>query len=139
MEPDDIEVKGQQSIKQLPARSPVGVVVYSVYSRACDLGNGISWYTFTGVDAALFTVVAAVALFEEIGSAQVVPIYVADTLSIRHTIVTTWDAPTMHSQRRYANDEQTLAALFDRYARWQALRALLQVLTFGTLLWALTA
>ena len=51
-----------QSIKQLPARHRMGVVAYSVYSRASDLGNGIAWYAFLGIGGALLAIVAAVRL-----------------------------------------------------------------------------
>ena len=33
-----------QSIKQLPARHRMGVIAFSAYSRASDLGPGIIWY-----------------------------------------------------------------------------------------------
>src|SRR5919112_5254180 len=48
-----------QSIKQLPARRQIGVVAYSDYSRAADLGNGIAWYAALGVGGGLLTLVAA--------------------------------------------------------------------------------
>jgi hypothetical protein len=38
-----------QSIKQLPPRRRVGVVAYSEYSQAGDLGNGIVFYAALGV------------------------------------------------------------------------------------------
>ncbi len=37
-----------QSIKQLPARHKTGVIAYSAYSQASDLGNGIAWYVLLG-------------------------------------------------------------------------------------------
>jgi hypothetical protein len=43
----------------------------------------------------------------------------------------------MFSQRRHEHDEAALTMVFNRFARLHALRALLQVLTFATLLWAL--
>ncbi len=48
-----------QSIKQLPARHKIGLVAYSEYSRASDLGPGILWYAILGVGAALLTIAAA--------------------------------------------------------------------------------
>jgi hypothetical protein len=55
-----------QSIKQLPARHKIGTAVYSVYSQASDLGNGIAWYAIIGVGAALLTIIAAlIAFFQE--------------------------------------------------------------------------
>ncbi len=127
-----------QSIKQLPARHRIGAVAYSVSSRAADLGNGLAWYASTGIGAALLSMGAAVAAFlQGVGSMPAVPIYVAAVLSILHSLVTTQAAPTMWSQRRYDQDTAALGAVFNRFERWHAIRALLQVLTFGALLRAL--
>ena len=127
-----------QAIKQLPARHRIGVAAYSTYSKAADLGNGIPWYVSVGIGAVVLTVGAAIAA----GSQQLIleraaPNYVAVVLSILHSLVTSQAAPTMFSQRRYENDEAALTKVFNRFARLHALRALLQVLTFATLLRAL--
>jgi hypothetical protein len=129
-----------QSIKQLPARHRIGSVAYSVYAQASDLGNGILWYAFIGLGAALLTIAAAIAAFAQgTGSTQATPIYIAAVLSVLHTFVTTQAAPTMFSQRRYDHDEAALKAVFNRFERWQTIRAVLQVVTFGVLLWGIIA
>ncbi len=71
--------------------------------------------------------------------AQADPISIAAVLSILHSLLTTQAAPTMWSQRRYDQDEIALGAVFDRFERLHMIRALLQVLTFGVMLWALVA
>ena len=58
-----------QSIKQLPARRRMGVIAFSAYSRAADLGNGIVWYATIGVGAALFTIGAAVSAYLQVAPA----------------------------------------------------------------------
>jgi hypothetical protein len=127
-----------QSIKQLPARHRIGAEAYSVYSRASDLGNGIAWYAFIGIGGALLAIVAAVAVFFQVNNAAyALPVYLAALLSILHSAVTALAAPTNFSQRKHEADEVALSSIFDRFARLQALRATLQVLTFGSLLWAL--
>jgi hypothetical protein len=127
-----------QSVKQLPARHRLGPTSYSAYSRAADLGNGIAWYAGIGVGAALLAVLAAVAVFfGGVATADALPVYLATGLSVLHTLVTTQAAPLNFSQRKHENNEAALALLFDRFERLQALRATLQVLTFGVLLWAL--
>ena len=129
-----------QSIKQLPARRRIGVLSYSAYSRAADLGNGIAWYAGLGLGAAGCSLAAAVvALVQGVASVQAVPIAVAAVLSILHSLTTTRAAPTLFSQRRYERDEAALTAVFDRFERWQTVRVLVQVLTFGATLWALVA
>lgn len=127
-----------QSIKQLPARRQTSAVIYSAYSRASDLGNGIAWYVIIGIGSLLITIVTAiVAGSPENSPPYVTLIDVAVLLSILHTLSTTQAAPLMFSQRRYENDEGKLAQVFNRFERWQTLRAVLQVLTFAALLSAL--
>jgi hypothetical protein len=127
-----------QSIKQLPARHRIGMVAFSAYSRAADLGNGIIWYAAIGIGAAMLTIAAAIAAYLlGIPARAALPLYLAAGLAVLHSLVTTQAAPTNFSQRRVATDEASLARIFDRFARWQVLRAALQVLNFGALLWAL--
>jgi hypothetical protein len=54
-----------------------------------------------------------------------------------HSITTAQAAPTNFKQRKVADDEEALTALFNRFERWQTARVVLQVLTFATVLWAL--
>ncbi len=68
-----------------------------------------------------------------------IPLYVAAALAVLHSLATTRAAPMNFSQRRVAKDEIALARVFDRFERWQTPRAALQVLNFGTMLWALVA
>jgi len=58
---------------------------------------------------------------------------------VLHSLVTARVAPTNFSQRRVQGDPAALARVFDRFARWQAVRAGLQAVNFGVLLWALVA
>lgn len=127
-----------QSIKQLPARHRIGAVAYSLYSRASDLGNGLVWYSSLSIGAVLLTIAAAIAaFFQKIGFTDALPLYLVALFSILHSLVTTQAAPLMFSQRRYENDEGTLTEVFNRFERWQTLRVILQVLTFGASLWAI--
>ena len=128
-----------QSIKQLPARHRMGTIAFSVYSRAADLSsNGIAWYAFIGVSSALVTIAAAVATFVT-GSTftQALPILIAAILSVLHSIATSQAAPTNFSQRKVANDEAALTAVFNKFEWWQTVRVILQVFTFVALLWAI--
>src|SRR5918999_640080 len=116
-----------QSKKQSPPRHKIGLIAYSEYSRASDLGPGILWYAILGVGAAVLTIAAAVAAFiEGVPSASATPLYVAALMAVLHSLVTTQAAPTNFSQRRVAKDEVALARVFDRFERWQTLRATLQ-------------
>jgi hypothetical protein len=127
-----------QSIKQLPARSRIGPVAYSEYSKAADLGNGVVWYAALGVGAALITVAGAVAALHasRTGDATIAA-WVCIALTIAHSLVTTRAAPTNFSQRKAAGQADELAAVFNRFERLQTLRVSLQVLTLLAVAWAL--
>ena len=126
-----------QSIKQLPARRRIGAVHYSTYSRAADLGNGIAFYGILGIGAAVLTIAAAIAARrDENYAGDKRPLYAAAGLAVLHSLVTTQAAPTNFSQRQVA-DEEALNRVFNRFEKWQGLRAALQTLNFGAMLWAL--
>jgi hypothetical protein len=126
-----------QAIKQLPARQRIGSVLYSRYSQAADLGNGIPWYVSLGISAVLLSLGAAVAaFFQQLNMEAAWPIYAAVVLSVLYSLITSQAAPTLFSQRRHS-DEAELKIVFDRFARLNAVRAFLQVLCFATLMWAL--
>ena len=129
-----------QAIKQLPARHRIGVVAFSEYSKAGDLGHGIAWYAALGIGAALLTVLAAVVgLTDRPGAQLAAALWLALLGTVAHSAATARAAPTNFSQRAAAGDPVRLAAIFDRFARWQTARATLQVLTLLAVTWALTA
>jgi branched-subunit amino acid ABC-type transport system permease component len=127
-----------QAIKQLPTRHRIGVIAYSTYSKAADLGNGLPWYISLGVSAVVLTIGAATVIaLQQRPTSTTIPLYLAVVLSIGHSLVTSQAAPTLFSQRQHDNDQAALTKIFTRFPRLNALRAALQVLTFATLLWAL--
>lgn len=127
-----------QSIKQLPARHRIGVRAFSAYSRASDLANGRFLYPSLGVGGAVLTIVAAVwALTLHLPTGHLALVLVAGVLSVAHSIATARAAPVNWSQLRVENDEAALTRVFDRFERWQAARAILQVTTFLIMVWAL--
>jgi hypothetical protein len=129
-----------QTIKQLPARHRIGVLAFSDYSRAGDLGRGIAWYASLGIGAALLTVVAAViGLADRPDGQTAAALWLALTLTAAHSFTTTRAAPTNFSQRGAAGDPVRLTAIFDRFARWSNARASLQALTLLSVAWALEA
>jgi hypothetical protein len=129
-----------QSIKQLPARRRMGVIAFSAYSRAADLGNGIVWYAIIGVGAALFTIGAAVSAYLHVApAAMAIPLYLAALTSLLHSFTTSQAAPTLFRLRQVKDDAAQLTVIFDRFERWQTLRAALQLATFALALWALAA
>jgi hypothetical protein len=129
-----------QSIKQLPARHRIGMAAYSAYSQASDLGHGILFYGVLGIGAALLAIAAAiVSHLAAMPTIATVPADAGAAFAVLHSLTTLRAAPLNFSQRRVRGDPTALAHLFNRFARWQAARASLQVVDFGLLLWALVA
>jgi hypothetical protein len=127
-----------QSITQLPARHRIGVRAFSAYGRAADLANGVWWYALLGLGGALLTLAAAgAAIALGLPIDQSAPLEIAAGLAIAHTFTTLRAAPITFSQRTVGDEEAALAAIFDRFERWQTVRAVLQLTTFLAVLWAL--
>jgi hypothetical protein len=116
-------------IVQLPARRRIGVTAYAAYARAADLGNGIAFYAAVGVGAAVLTV-AAFAVAVGVGAPVAVTglLAAAALLSLVLGAMTARAAPTMF-QIGQAGDDQALAPLLARFARWSAARAAAQTAT----------
>jgi len=131
-----------QAIKQLPARHRLGAAAFSAYSAAADLENGLPWYAGLGAETAILSLVTA-----SVGLAgaphrtrSTAPLALMAALTVAHTAMTDRAAPTNWSQRRVPpGDVAGLEAVFDRFARLNAVRALLQVATLGASAWALWA
>ena len=126
------------ALVKLPARRRIGAVAYAAFARGNDLGNGLVVYPLLGIGAALLTVLAtAVACIERSPMEVLLLLTMASLLSILHTFATTRAAPVMLSIKDTPDDESLLTAKLDRFARWHAFRATLQVLAFFVLLWVL--
>lgn len=129
------------SIKQLPARHRIGIIAYSAYSQATDLGTARIWYPPLGIGTLLLALATALtAFFQKVSLPHALPIYLAAILWVVHLLITLiWALPTLPRQQQVAHDEHQLAALFNRFERLQTVRAALDVLIFGTTLWALVS
>lgn len=126
------------ALVKLPARHRIGAAAYATFVRGNDLGNGLVVYPLLGIGAALFTVLAtAIAYLEHSSMGLLLLLSLASLLSLLHTFATTRAAPLMLSIRDAPDDEELLRVKLDRFARWHAVRATFQVLTFFVLLWAL--
>jgi hypothetical protein len=129
-----------QTIKQLPARRRIGVVAFSDYSKAGDLGPGVAWYATLGIGAALVTVLAVLVGLTGQPDAQLsAALWLALLLTVAHSVTTARAAPLNFSQRAAAGDATRLETIFDRFERWSRARSALQLLTLLSVAWALTA
>jgi hypothetical protein len=129
-----------QSIKQLPARDKIGSVAYSDYSQAGDLGNGIAFYAALGVGGALITLIAVYFAWRVPGRTRyrTWALGSAALLTIAHSVMTAFAAPTNFSQRDAAGNEARLTEIFDRFETLQTVRVILQVATLLAVVWVLT-
>lgn len=129
------------SIRQLPARHRIGVLAYSAYSQATDLGTAVFWYISVGVGAFLFALATAlVALLQRAPLVHTLPITLCASLWVVHLLITLiWAVPTLPRQRQVGADEQQLATIFNRFERLQTVRVMIDVLIFGITLWALVS
>jgi hypothetical protein len=129
-----------QSVEQLPARHRIGARAYSAYSRASHASNGRFWLVPLGVGGAALTVAVAIwALALDLPGDRSVPVFLAGGLALAHTLSTLKAVPVNLSQWKGNLDDEALSAVLSRFARWQALRASLQLLTFVVAVWALAA
>src|SRR5260370_34878041 len=83
-----------QTIKQLPARHRIGVVAFSAYNRAADMGTG-GLVLYAGVGSCglrLALVVAAGAFFPQMTPVHALPIYLAPGVLGAHRLITVTQA-----------------------------------------------
>jgi hypothetical protein len=129
-----------KALVQLPARHRLGVVAFSAFSRVNDLGSGLVVYALLGVGSALLTLLAGVtAWLAKTPLSQAAPLAAAVLLAVLHSLATSRAAPNMLRLRHSLLDEPALARLLDRFTFWHNIRAVLQLLHFLFLVWALIA
>lgn len=129
-----------QLIKQVRARHRIGVVAYSAYSRAADFHTGIPYYVPIIVGWVVVIPAAAIAGYAEGASGrQAIALGAMATGLVLHALITGLRAaPILLSQRRVPiDDEVALTDVFDRFARWHAVRTVNDVATLGAAVCAL--
>jgi hypothetical protein len=128
-----------RSFVALPAWRQVGVEAWAAFSRHADLGRGMLLYPVLGLGGPLLAMATAVAFIVESGPASaVIPVFGSVALSVGHVLATARAGPNMLRVRR-TNDGVELERAFTGFEHWQAVRAVLQVLAFGSSTWALVA
>jgi len=128
------------ALVKLPARRRIGSVAYAAFARGADLGNGRVVYPAVAIGAALLTFAATLAAYVgRLSASATLPLSVASLASVLHFVTTAKAAPIMLSIDRAPDDAGLLGQRLDAFARWHAVRAALQILTFFVLLWALAS
>jgi hypothetical protein len=130
-----------QSFKQLPARRRIGPLAYAAYARAADLTGGVRWYLGLAAVVVLSTGGAVTAgLLDHPHGGRVVALGAAAVCTVAHMLVTARAAPTILALRRLPDeDPDEIAAVLDRFARLQSVRAGLQVAALAVAVWLLLA
>lgn len=132
-----------QSIEQLPARHRIGMRAYRAFSRASHMANGRFWLIPLGIAGPALTIAAAIWVAAvDLPNSRWLPVVLAAGLSVACSISTVVAAranwPIAPWARNQAPDEEeVLAGIFRRFEQRQAVRALLQFLTFAVSIWAL--
>jgi hypothetical protein len=127
-----------QSIKQLPARHRIGPQAYSAYAQAADFVGGVRWYPPLALATLVTTGGAIVTGFQDgDDTARRLALAAAGAGTIGHFLATARAAPTFLSLRGIGADEAAVAAVLNRFARLQAVRAAIQTATLGATVWAL--
>ena len=129
-----------RSVVELPAWRRVGAEPWAVYSRQADLRHGLIWYSLVGFATLSANVAAAVAVRRDPGvpRSAAVPAYVAALLAVGHMLATARAVPNLLSVRG-ADDPVALRGALDGFARWNAVRAGVDVVMFASTLWALAS
>jgi hypothetical protein len=128
----------EASLVKLPARRRIGARAYAVFARGNDLGNGLWVYPPWAIGSALLVFAATAAAFaSRAATLLAVALAIASTTSILHFLTTSRAAPVMLSIRDAPDEESVLARKLNTFARWHAIRAAFQVLTFLVLIWSL--
>jgi hypothetical protein len=135
-----------QSVEQLPARHRIGVKAYQAYSQSSHMANGRFWLIPLGIGGPILrTIAARSASSVRLPRKQSLPVHVAAGLGIAHALSTVkaakinWAIAPWQPPEHRIRDERELADVFDRFERWQTVRATLQFLTFAAGVWALAA
>ncbi len=132
-----------QSIEQLPSRHRIGMRAYRDYSQASHMANGRFWLIPLGIGGPLLTIAVAIwAAVLDLPREHSVPVLLAAGLSVAYSVSTVVAARANWPIAPWASkpapdDERVLAQIFARFERRQAIRALLQFLTFAVTVWAL--
>ena len=126
-----------RSVVQLSAWRRLGADPWAVYTRE-ELRRSLLWYPPLGIGTALVNIAAAVAVRRdgEAARSAELPSRAVAVLAIGHVLVTAKATPNM-VRARQTDDPDSLHGALEGFARWNGLRAVVDVLTFAANLWSL--
>jgi hypothetical protein len=129
-----------QTFKQLPARHQIGATAYAAYVRAADLRNGLIWYPIIGISTTLLCLAAVVTgLLDHPSASHTAALVTLALGTIVFTAGTARAAPTLLTLRTSEVTDATAQATLNRFARFNAVRAVGIAVTLTASVWALVA
>jgi hypothetical protein len=129
-----------QTFKQLPARHQIGATAYGAYVRAADLRNGLIWYPIIGITTTLLCLGAVVTgLLDHPSATRIAALTTLALGTIVFTAATARAAPTLLALRAGEVTEATAQATLNRFARFNAVRAVGIAIAAAASVWALAA
>jgi hypothetical protein len=127
-----------QTFKQLPARHRIGASAYAAYARAADLSNGLIWYPIVGISTTLLCAAAAVAgLLDHPNAMRTTALVILAVGTVVFTAATSRAAPTLLTLRHSEVTDAQAQTTLNRFARFNAIRAIGIAVTVLAAAWAL--
>jgi hypothetical protein len=120
----------------LPSRKKIGTSAFANYFRATDLGPGILFYPIVGLAGPILTIIAAVLNYLNSGNVSFT-LYISAGFAVLHIIATSQAAPQGLKLRDKTIDEKTVGEILDKFAKWNARRALSLIGAFVFILLAI--
>jgi hypothetical protein len=125
-------------VVQVPAWLHVNIISWAIYSRYADLGTGLFAYPIQAIGSAIFLIAASIAVVSNAAFKHVaLPLYASTLFALAGLIFTLFAAPQILSVRTMPNDPVLLQEAFNKFHFWGLLRALMQVSSFCTCVWAM--
>jgi hypothetical protein len=116
-----------RTLVEMPAWRQLGAEAWATFSRRADLGNGKIMYPLAGIGGTVLILAAATAfrLGPRRPLSAAIPLYGAALMAIGVMLTTTQAAPVMLSLHRIGDDPAALQQAFERFYRWDSIRAVI--------------
>jgi hypothetical protein len=123
---------------EVPAWLHVNMISWAQYSRYADLGTGLFIYPIEAIGSAILLIAASVTVVSNAAFKHVaLPLYASTLFALAGLFFTLFAAPYVLSVRTTPDDPELLQQAFNKFHFWGFLRALMQVASFCTCVWAM--
>jgi hypothetical protein len=124
---------------EVPGWRHIDIAQWGEYSRHADLGKGIFILPFEAIVAFLCLFTGSIIIIKSKTEFQpaALPVYASTFFALMGLGLTFMAAPYMLRVRTIGNDAQLLQQTFNNFHQWGFYRAIAQVLSFCTCVWAM--